>query len=53
MYVGCKTRCLNVQRNALVEGFHTKKMSTKSLVEASAKERRVKRKGKHASSPFY
>jgi hypothetical protein len=50
MYVGCKTRRLNVPRNALVEGFHTKKMSTKSSVEASAKERRVKGKGKHASS---
>jgi hypothetical protein len=50
MYVGCKTRRLNVPFNALVEGFHTKKMSTKSSVEASAKERRVKAKGKHASS---
>ena len=34
----------------MVEVFHTKKMSTKSSVEASAKERRVKGKGKHASS---
>jgi len=50
MYVGCKTRRVNVPSNALVEGFHTKKMSTKSSVEASAKERRVKAKGKHASS---
>jgi hypothetical protein len=33
-----------------MKGFHTKKMSTKSSVEASAKERRVKGKGKHASS---
>ena len=34
----------------MVEVFHTKEMSTKSSVEASAKERRVKGKGKHASS---
>jgi hypothetical protein len=50
MYIGCKTRRLNVPRNALVEGFHTKKMSTKPSVEATAKESRVKGKGKHASS---
>jgi hypothetical protein len=50
MYIGCKTRRLNVPRNALVEGFHTKKMSTKPSVEATAKENRVKGKGKHASS---
>ncbi len=37
-------------RNALVEGFHTKKMSTKPSVGATAKESRVKGKGKHASS---
>lgn len=37
-------------RNALVEGFHTKKMSTKPSVEATAKESSVKGKGKHASS---
>ena len=50
MYIGCKTRRLNVPRNALVEGFHTKKMSTKPSVEATAKESSVKGKGKHASS---
>ena len=42
MYIGCKTWRLNVARNALE--------STKPSVEASAKERRVKGKGKHASS---
>jgi hypothetical protein len=42
MYIGCKTWRLNVPRNALE--------STKPSVEASAKERRVKGKGKHASS---
>ena len=30
--------------------FHTKKMSTKASIEATAKESRVKGKGKHASS---
>jgi hypothetical protein len=48
MYISCKTRRLNVPSNALVEGFHAKKMSTKPSVEATAKESRVK--GKTASS---
>ena len=50
MYHVCTALLICVNRSALVEGFHTKKMSTKSSVEASAKERRVKGKGKHASS---
>ena len=50
MYIGYKTRRLNVHRNAVVEGFHAKKMSTKPSAEVSAKESRVKGKGKHASS---
>ena len=50
MYHVCTALLICVNRSALVEVFHTKKMSTKSSVEASAKERRVKGKGKHASS---
>ena len=36
--------------HALIEGFNTKKMSTRPSIEAIANENRVTGKGKHASS---
>ncbi|MFZ0512613.1 MAG: hypothetical protein WAM14_13475, partial [Candidatus Nitrosopolaris sp.] len=37
-------------RNALMEGFNAKKMSTRPSVEATANKNTVTGKGKHASS---
>ena len=45
MYVGCKTRRLNVPRNALVEGFHTKKWARSLQLKLVQRKEELKVKG--------